>query len=145
MAEVLSITASVVSLIQVLELVRGSITTIRSIENAPAEWDRIASNSEVTGQIVTEIENLIKRIDPIQRRPGDPSSKLLYDQLRVLRADLDLLQGLTDHHRPANTASARWKIRFKRMAGLEKRLLEVYGRLETRLLLTISLLTMYSR
>jgi len=144
MAEILSIPASVVGLIQALDLAQNSLNTIRSLKNAPAEAKRIETDLRRAQHIVHNIEKLVKQRAHLPDLNGG-SQAILDSQLSGLKSDLGVLQRLIGPHLVQDTGWARLKIRLKWATGLEKQLVVVCNRLSTSLQFAVSLYTMYSR
>ncbi|KAM7184351.1 hypothetical protein V8F33_013034 [Rhypophila sp. PSN 637] len=143
MAEIVSIPASVVGLIQGLELLRGSLSTIRSLKDAPAEAGRLAGYLENARAIVREVEKIVSQ-SSLHRRMDLSLHRVLHHQFQVLNTEIDLLYDLLSPLMCQGTGWDRMKIRLKWVAGIDKRLIQVSERLDYSLQLTLSLFTLYT-
>ncbi|KAK4183880.1 hypothetical protein QBC35DRAFT_541754 [Podospora australis] len=144
MAEILSIPASVIGLVQGIELARKSLVLISELRGAPAEVNRISRELQQVQTIIQALDSYVHGSSASAGLTGE-SARLLQSHLLCFKADLDEFGKLINPHLNDKTSLARFKIRLKWCAaGLDKKLIHVSKRLTAhgmRLQLVLSLYT----
>ncbi|KAK4221179.1 hypothetical protein QBC38DRAFT_449386 [Podospora fimiseda] len=143
MAELLSLTASIIGLFQGIELARKSYNLIYGIKGAPKEARRINAELNQINGILEEIEQFAQRTPGVSSfNNSDSILQLLNDVSKLFKDDIKQFQAMVDRHVPQKTSWARNKLRLKWAVGLDRKLTQMSSRLVAhtgRLQLVLSL------
>jgi len=142
MAEILAIPASVIALVQAVELAQIAVSKISDLKNAPAEVVRIGDE---LNQVLTIVQQVGKYAQENDTTATNEAATMLHAQISTLKSDLDRFLGVVQPHLCQGTTWARLKTRTKWAMGLDKRLAQISKRISAhggRLLIALSL---YSR
>ncbi|KAK4159919.1 hypothetical protein QBC43DRAFT_326346 [Cladorrhinum sp. PSN259] len=128
MAELISLSASVISLVQGIELARKSWGLICDLKSAPAEAKQIATDLQQVQAIVQEVDRFARQTPPAFLNSGN-SARLLQLELNQFLNDIERFRNIVDCHGLQDTGWSRIKIRIKWAAGLDKKLTQISRRL----------------
>jgi hypothetical protein len=143
MAELLAVPASIIALVQAVELAQDAVNKISGLKKAPREVSHIADDLHQLLSIVQQFDKYAREIDT---PASNEAATTLRTQIANLTSDLNGFLAMVEPHLCEGTWATRLAIRIKWLMGLDKRLSQMSDRISAQsgaLLLAFSLYSRY--